>query len=396
MITKRDDDYLICKEYYNHINQKSAEYPDFITFKHANGNHYFAWVYNGEIVLRSEAYPDAEKMERGIKAIIKNWDLPERYSIDSAHGVHFLVLWGGGDHTQHTGGFSEHNEIGRSCPKKSREELNALLHGKGKAFADKVVPIDKTQVDDDIAKVAAGAAGAAISSSLTDAAKTTDEVKAAPASVAAGSNSAASGGSGSFNWKWLLPLLLLPVLFFGWRSCNKPKAEVAAPDIAVENTATPAEATAVTSEVSTDTSVAAPTQAAAPDCNLNWILFDFDKFDITSSARTELETMAKILKDNPSYTGSLSAHTDSKGSNEYNNTLSLNRANEAKKVLVNLGIEDNRIKTSADSESAPIATNTDDDTGRRFNRRVELRVYDGNGKEICTSIPPAVPADLKN
>ena len=129
--TQVHDDYLICREYKEQIHQKSSTYPGFITFQHENSNHYFAWVNNDEIILRSEAYPDADKMERGIKAILKNCDVVERYSIIEEHGAHILVLWGGGDHQAHTGNMAEHNEIGRSCPHKTREELNAMLQFKG-------------------------------------------------------------------------------------------------------------------------------------------------------------------------------------------------------------------------------------------------------------------------
>ena len=93
MITQRDDDYLICKEYKERIDQKSKEFPDFITFQHLNKNYYFAWVNNDEIILRSEAYPDEEKMVKGIQAILKNRAMIERYSVEENHGVHFLVLW---------------------------------------------------------------------------------------------------------------------------------------------------------------------------------------------------------------------------------------------------------------------------------------------------------------
>jgi outer membrane protein OmpA-like peptidoglycan-associated protein/uncharacterized protein YegP (UPF0339 family) len=142
MATTTHDDYLVCGEYQEQISNVSADYPGFITFKHDNGNHYFAWVNGNQIILRSEAYPDAEKMERGIKAVIKNSDLVERYSVDVQHGAHFLVLWGGGDHQKHTGNLAEHNEIGRSCPHKSMAELNALLQFKGADFANSIVKAD--------------------------------------------------------------------------------------------------------------------------------------------------------------------------------------------------------------------------------------------------------------
>ena len=134
---------------------------------------------------------------------------------------------------------------------------------------------------------------------------------------------------------------------------------------------------------------------ASLEANSKTIYFDFDKYNIRPDADAELQQMAKILKDNPTYTGILKAHTDSKGSDEYNQVLSQNRAKEAKKVLVAAGIEAARIETTASSEAAPIASNTDDDSGRKFNRRVELYVVDANKKEVCKSIPPQVPDSLK-
>ncbi len=390
MITQRDDDYLICKEYQERIDQVSSEYLDFITFQHPNGNHYFAWVNDAHIVLRSEAYPDAERMERGIKAILKNRDLVERYSVDTQHGVHFLVLWGGGDHQKHTGNMESHNEIGRSCPKKTREELHNMLLFKGKDFAQAVVPLDASvaapiaaaPVVDNSAEIAAKAAAAAAAASA--AAYTATEKKAEPAAprVAPAALATESSGGG-FKWWYLLPLLLIPLL---WKMCKK---EAPATDISV---ATPIDTTQNIAVIDTVKPATAP---AVPDCNLNWILFDFDKYDIRSDAMTELKTMADILKSNPDYVGDLSAFTDAKGSNEYNDALSSNRAKAAKAAVVAMGIDAARLATSASSENAPIATNTDDDSGRKYNRRVELRIKDKSGKDICKSIPPAVPAALK-
>ena len=60
-----------------------------------------------------------------------------------------------------------------------------------------------------------------------------------------------------------------------------------------------------------------------------------------------------------------------------------------------MGIDGSRISTKASSEDHPIATNTEDDSGRKFNRRVELHVMDSSGKEICTSIPPVYRKNSK-
>ncbi|MFM2393926.1 MAG: hypothetical protein RLZZ546_1908 [Bacteroidota bacterium] len=409
MATERDDDYLICREYQERISQRSAEYPDFITFQHPNGNHYFAWVAGDDIILRSEAYPDAEKMERGIKAILKNRDLFERYSVDTQHGVHFLVLWGGGDHQVHTGNMEKHNEIGRSCPKKNKEEIYALLSiAKGDDFAGKIVKdfgIAATIASTFASTTSAVADEVIHKNTITEEVSHTSSERSStyvetPKVVTSSTTHTVSSDNGDsgLGWlKWLLPLLLALGLLWMWKGCNKK-------DMATSSSTTIVDTTIVNTPAATDTQAKSsanvattpPPPPTTPDCNLNWILFDFDKFDIRSDAQSELKTMAEILKANPDYVGDLSAHTDAKGTNEYNDQLSKNRANAAKRALIGMGIDASRLSTSASSEAAPIATNTDDDTGRKFNRRVELRIKDKSGKEICKSIPPNVPSSLKS
>jgi outer membrane protein OmpA-like peptidoglycan-associated protein/uncharacterized protein YegP (UPF0339 family) len=393
--TQRDDDYLVCKEYQDRINQKSTEYPGFITFQHPNTNHYFGWINNNdEIVLRSEAYPDEEKMIRGIKAILKNCDLVERYSVDVQHGAHFLVLWGGGDHQKHTGNMSKHNEIGRSCPKKSREELNALLQFKGADFAQKVVPIEIINKVVEAAPIAAAApvAAAAVAAASTYVHK--EEIKTEPIAAAYNTTEAAAGGG--LGWlKWLLPLLLIGGGIWWWMNREKT------PEAVMPAVATVTDSPKVTQPAQPVVPIDSPKKevvvAAKPasDCNLNWILFDFDQSAITAEATNELKTMAAILKDHPEYVGILSAHTDGKGTDAYNDNLSANRAKAAKAVLVSMGIDTKRVTTTADSKNNPVATNTDDDAGRKFNRRVELYIKDKSGKEVCKSIAPAIPSELK-
>ncbi|MBK6566093.1 MAG: DUF1508 domain-containing protein [Saprospiraceae bacterium] len=191
-----------------------------------------------------------------------------------------------------------------------------------------------------------------------------------------------------FNWWWLLlPLLLLLGFLLFTKTCKKQEVVPADLSTVEEKTNTTTDTVPVTSDAVT---------TKTPDCGLRWIYFPFDQYVITSEANAELEEMAKILSENPTFTGLLSAHTDSRGSDDYNARLSENRANAAKDILIKLGIDAGRINTSFESESKPIAINTDDDTGRKFNRRVELHVLDGSGKEVCKSIPPDVPENLKN
>jgi outer membrane protein OmpA-like peptidoglycan-associated protein len=412
MKTTRDDDYLVCHEYEKHLDHKSSVYPDFITFQHANGNFYFAWVHDKTVILRSEAYPDSEKMERGIKAILKNRDLAERYKVENNHGAHFLCLMGGGDHTAHTGNFEHHNEVGRSCPKKSRRELHDLLLSKGASFADKVVPLSGDDLKTAIVTPVASKIDTPIAAAMAAKTAPADEIKKDTPAVASSKSvvppsakpvvtsaaSVADTGSG-FNWRWLLPLLLIP-LFFIWKNCNKKNdAEVPA---AIVTTPTPAavDTTHSMTAAPVDTMKKAPAAPsasipAAPSCNLHWILYDFNQAAIRADAQAELATMAKILKENPSWLGVIDAHTDAKGSDDYNKKLSLSRAANAKATLVKLGIAANRITTTASSKNDPIATNTDDDSGRQYNRRSELYIKDKSGKEMCKSIAPKVPGNLK-
>lgn len=408
MKTTRDDDYLVCHEYEKHIDRRSSVYPDFITFQHTNGNFYFAWVDEKKIILRSEAYPNDEKMERGIKAILKNRDLAERYKVENNHGAHFLCLMGGGDHMVHTGNLERHNEVGRSCPKKSRRELHDLLLSKSVSFADKVVPLSG---DDLILQVVVpvtakistpiAAAMAAKKPPAPEIKKETPVASFKPIATSAPKVvvTTISDDSSAFNWRWLLPLLLIP-LFFIWKNCNKKnEAEVPADTTfttpAASFTDTSQTMAATTNDTMKKVAVPVDISTAAPSCNLHWILYDFNQTAVRADAQTELTTMAKILKENPSWLGVIDAHTDAKGSDDYNKKLSLSRAANAKSVLVKLGVAANRITTTASSKNDPIASNTDDDSGRQYNRRSELYIKDKAGKEMCKSIAPEVPENLR-
>jgi outer membrane protein OmpA-like peptidoglycan-associated protein len=238
MATQVQDDYLGCGDYQSNTNNASAAYPGFITFQ-KNDDHYFAWVNGNQIVMRSEAYPDAEKMERGIKAILKNCDLPERYSIIEAEGGYCLVLFGGGNHQQHTGNRENHSEIGRSCPHPNREALNDLLQFKGTAFADAVVPVTRT--------AAPIAAAAPIATAAAVAAATTHVATPKPAETYAASTPAhtqpETGTGGGMGWlKWLLPLLVIAAGIFFWKTCKNKESDVAAvvPKDSIPNVVAPA------------------------------------------------------------------------------------------------------------------------------------------------------------
>lgn len=131
------------------------------------------------------------------------------------------------------------------------------------------------------------------------------------------------------------------------------------------------------------------------------IFFDFDKSDIRADSRERLNILVNILNNRPSYSINLMAHTDARGSNEYNDALAVRRAESAKTYLVKNGISESRIKTSTFGEEVPIAINqrpdgTDVAEGRQLNRRVEIIIYGADGKRIDRVEEIRVPEELQN
>jgi len=112
---------------------------------------------------------------------------------------------------------------------------------------------------------------------------------------------------------------------------------------------------------------------------LNNVFFDFDKWNLRPESFVELDRVVKLLKENPTIEIEMSAHTDSKGADEYNMTLSDNRARSCMEYILSKGIEPNRITSHGYGETIPMASNTNPDgsdnpEGRQLNRRVEFKI----------------------
>lgn len=131
------------------------------------------------------------------------------------------------------------------------------------------------------------------------------------------------------------------------------------------------------------------------DCDLNWILFDFNSFELTNTAKLELEKIALILDQNDRFKARLRAFTDNIGSYESNKKLSSQRAEIAKQYLISEGVLEKNISIDGFSDAKPIAINTKDDTGRKYNRRIELFILDRLNNTVCRSHPPEIPKALK-
>ncbi len=113
------------------------------------------------------------------------------------------------------------------------------------------------------------------------------------------------------------------------------------------------------------------------------ILFGFDSYALTTDAREELEGMAKVLNNYPDTKIQVDGHTDSRGAESYNQTLSEQRAKSVSDYLRSLGVTADRISEAGFGESMPVADN-DTDEGRMLNRRVEIGILaDENLKEAA-------------
>lgn len=106
---------------------------------------------------------------------------------------------------------------------------------------------------------------------------------------------------------------------------------------------------------------------------LNNVFFDFDKFDLRPESFIELDRVVKLLNENPNIEIEMSAHTDSRGSDDYNFILSDNRARSVMNYIISKGISTTRIISKGYGETKPVVPN-DSDENRQLNRRVEFTI----------------------
>ena len=101
--------------------------------------------------------------------------------------------------------------------------------------------------------------------------------------------------------------------------------------------------------------------------------FDFDKSVIKPAGKEKLDDLIGKIKDINLEVIIAVGHTDSVGSDAYNQKLSVRRSEAVKAYLVSKGIEKNRVYTEGKGEKQPVADNKTAE-GRAKNRRVEIEV----------------------
>ncbi len=104
---------------------------------------------------------------------------------------------------------------------------------------------------------------------------------------------------------------------------------------------------------------------------LEGVNFDYNKSTLRQEDRNIIDQNAADLKEWGNIDVEISGHTDSVGSDQYNESLSLRRAESVRAYLISKGISTDRLTVKGYGESQPIADNGTDE-GRFQNRRVEL------------------------
>jgi OOP family OmpA-OmpF porin len=163
-----------------------------------------------------------------------------------------------------------------------------------------------------------------------------------------------------------------------WRNANWTPATAApgcGPEVAPKAAPAPAPAVALPA-APTVAPRAAPAPQAPAASKVTYAadaFFDFDKATLKPAGKAKLDDLVGKVKGINLEVIIAVGHTDSVGSDVYNQKLSVKRAESVKAYLVSKGIEKNRIYTEGKGEKQPVADNKTNE-GRGKNRRVEIEV----------------------
>jgi outer membrane protein OmpA-like peptidoglycan-associated protein len=109
------------------------------------------------------------------------------------------------------------------------------------------------------------------------------------------------------------------------------------------------------------------------------IYYDYDKWDIRPDAEPTLNRLAEVLKENADIRIQLGSHTDCRGNDAYNQSLSQRRAQSAVNYLISKGIEPSRLSAKGYGESQPAALcacSSCTESEHQTNRRTTFKVVE--------------------
>jgi peptidoglycan-associated lipoprotein len=102
------------------------------------------------------------------------------------------------------------------------------------------------------------------------------------------------------------------------------------------------------------------------------VYFDYDRAVLKAAAKAQLERNADVLKENPKVNCQIEGHCDERGDREYNLALGEKRALAARRYLISLGINPDRLFTISYGEERPVADGHDE-SAWKLNRRGEFK-----------------------
>jgi len=106
------------------------------------------------------------------------------------------------------------------------------------------------------------------------------------------------------------------------------------------------------------------------------VYFDFDRYDLSTDARTILRANADWLKNNQTARVEIEGHCDERGTSEYNLALGAKRAQAVREYLVTLGVAGNRLSTISYGEEIPVCKEATESCWRQ-NRRARFVILQG-------------------
>jgi peptidoglycan-associated lipoprotein len=167
----------------------------------------------------------------------------------------------------------------------------------------------------------------------------------------------------------LVPMLGLTLATAGCGGKQVEETPPPAPEMA-----TPAPAPApVTTPVAVDPAPAPDTRRTTLEERIHFAL---DRVDLSPEARTTLAAKVEILRSSPGLTLRIDGHADERGSDEYNLALSKRRAAEAKRFIMDRGIEAARLEIAGYGEERPLDSSATEGAWA-MNRRADFQMTGG-------------------
>ena len=114
------------------------------------------------------------------------------------------------------------------------------------------------------------------------------------------------------------------------------------------------------------------------------VTFDVASYTLKPEFRATLTQVAQSMNEYPNSLIDVYGHTDSTGSDAYNQTLSENRARTVANYLISQGVSAARIRSQGFGETLPVASN-DTEEGRMKNRRVEIKIVPVTQEDVAAA-----------